>query len=316
MTYLLFLDESGHDHKVVPYEVRGGVALHSSKLWSFIQAMRSCEESAFGCVLSRYGVEIKGSKLLAKKAFKWLGQRSLFDDEARRKYATNFLERGVRQEKPHAFEFAAYGQACIQFANDIFRLLREHQARIFACMIPRGVRKPDSYEAEQFLRKDHVFLLERFFYFLEAEEEDGLLIFDQSDKTLDREFVRRVTRYFVRSYKGRYRAGRVVPVPVFVSSDMVYAIQAADVIIYAVNWGYRRASWHEPGEARDEIKKRFGPWLSALQFRGRLHKKGGTLRVYGIVRVCDPYRSRKAQEKGGNALRATQGSPSAEPPQE
>jgi len=316
MTYLLFLDESGHDHKVMPYEVRGGVAFHSSELWSFIRAMRSCEESAFGCVLSRYGVEIKGSKLLAKKCFKWFRQRPLFDDEARKKYATNFLERGVRQEKPHAFEFAAYGQACIQFANDIFRLLREHQAKIFACMIPRGVRKPDSYEAEEFLRKDHVFLLERFFYFLEAEEEDGLLIFDQTDKTLDREFVRRVTRYFGRSYKGRLRANRVVPVPLFVSSDMAYGVQAADVIIYAINWGYRRASWKESGEARDEIKKPFGPWLSALQFQGRVQKRGKTFRVYGIVRVCDPYRSRKAQKKGGNALGATQGSPSAEPPQE
>ena len=27
MAWLLFLDESGHDHKQMPYEVRGGVAL-------------------------------------------------------------------------------------------------------------------------------------------------------------------------------------------------------------------------------------------------------------------------------------------------
>ena len=314
MTYLLFLDESGHDHKVVPYEVRGGVTLHSSRLWPFIQAMRSCEEAAFGTVLGRYGIEIKGAKLLARKCFKWFNQRQPFDDEARRKYATSFLERGVRREKPHAFEFAAYGQACIKFADAIFRLLREHEAKVFACMIPREVRRPDSYEAKEFLRKDHVFLLERFFYFLEEQQEDGLLIFDQSDKTLDREFVRRVTRYFVRSYKGCYRSGRVVPVPLFVSSDMAYGIQAADVVIYAVNWGYRRDTWEAPGESREEVGKQFGPWLNALQFRGRIQRKGKTRCVYGIFRVCDPYRSRNAQKKGGNALGATQGSPSAEPP--
>ena len=26
MSYLLFLDESGHDHRTMPYEVRGGVS--------------------------------------------------------------------------------------------------------------------------------------------------------------------------------------------------------------------------------------------------------------------------------------------------
>ena len=31
MSYLLFLDESGHDHRTMPYEVRGGVALHASE---------------------------------------------------------------------------------------------------------------------------------------------------------------------------------------------------------------------------------------------------------------------------------------------
>ncbi len=28
MSWLLFLDESGHDHRQLPYEVRGGIALH------------------------------------------------------------------------------------------------------------------------------------------------------------------------------------------------------------------------------------------------------------------------------------------------
>jgi hypothetical protein len=28
MSWLLFLDESGHDHKNTPYEVRGGFAIH------------------------------------------------------------------------------------------------------------------------------------------------------------------------------------------------------------------------------------------------------------------------------------------------
>lgn len=37
MSWLLFMDESGHDHKNMPYEVRGGVAIHAGQLWPFVQ---------------------------------------------------------------------------------------------------------------------------------------------------------------------------------------------------------------------------------------------------------------------------------------
>jgi hypothetical protein len=47
MAWLLFLDESGHDHKQMPYEVRGGVALQDSQLWPFALAMQRLERDAF-----------------------------------------------------------------------------------------------------------------------------------------------------------------------------------------------------------------------------------------------------------------------------
>jgi len=40
MSWLLFLDESGHDHKTTPYEVRGGVAIHAGELWPFVRAVQ------------------------------------------------------------------------------------------------------------------------------------------------------------------------------------------------------------------------------------------------------------------------------------
>ena len=43
MSYFLFMDESGHDHKIAPYEVRGGIAIDIEKLWHFIQEMREKE---------------------------------------------------------------------------------------------------------------------------------------------------------------------------------------------------------------------------------------------------------------------------------
>ena len=46
MSYLLFIDESGHDHRHAPYEVRGGIALHSRKLWPFIRAGERIKKEA------------------------------------------------------------------------------------------------------------------------------------------------------------------------------------------------------------------------------------------------------------------------------
>ena len=56
--WLLFLDESGHDHNQMPYEVRGGVALHVSKLWPFARAVQQPELDAFGAEVMQQEQEI------------------------------------------------------------------------------------------------------------------------------------------------------------------------------------------------------------------------------------------------------------------
>jgi hypothetical protein len=63
MSWLFFIDESGHDHKQCPYEVRGGIALHSKKLWSFVQSMQKLEMQAFGCQVSSFGSELNNHQL-------------------------------------------------------------------------------------------------------------------------------------------------------------------------------------------------------------------------------------------------------------
>ena len=70
MSWLLFLDESGHDHKHCPYEVRGGIAVHASKLWSLVQRLQAAELAAFGANLREYGKEFKGARLLDKDRFR------------------------------------------------------------------------------------------------------------------------------------------------------------------------------------------------------------------------------------------------------
>lgn len=292
MSYLLFMDESGHDHRTMPYEVRGGIALHARELWPFIQDMRAHEEAAFGALLHQCGSEIKGHTLLDRDRIAWAHQAEWLDDEARRKHALSFLNRAVRKETPTRIEFTAYGQACLTLARSLFRLLQDHDAVLFASAIPRGVRPPASCDRADLLRKDHVFLLERYFYFLEAKQEHGLLVMDETEKRADRQFMALLRRYFTRTQAGRYRSSWVVPAPLFVSSDLSYPVQAADVCIYCVNLGFRIEDRGMDAPVRREIADEFAPVLRRIQFRGQGYRDGAVFDTYGIVFVSDPYTAR------------------------
>ena len=62
---------------------------------------------------------------------------------------------------------------------------------------------------------------------------------DEVEKVADRALVRQLEAYFTNTGTGRYRTQWIVPSPFFVASDMIYAMQAADICIYCVNWGFR-----------------------------------------------------------------------------
>lgn len=291
MSWLLFLDESGHDHKSMPYEVRGGVALHAGELWPFVQAVQRLELDAFGADLAQYQKELKGSKLLDKDRFKWAAQGSVMEGEERRKHCRGFLTKGLEKKPPSRLEFTAYGQACLEMARGLFQSLRDRGAVLFAVAIPRTTTKPATYEAEEYLRKDQVFLLERFFYFLEMERQHGLLVMDEVEKTADRHFVRRLQRYLTKAATGRFRSQWIVPSPFFVASDMACPVQAADLCIYCVNWGFRLPALGMDAAVRPEIESEFRPWLDTLQFRGEGYRNGQVFKSYGVAFVPAPYNS-------------------------
>lgn len=297
MSWLLFLDESGHDHRNTPYEVRGGVAFNARDLWPFVQDLQRLELDAFGAVLSQFRKEIKGRTLLNRDRFRWAAQAERMDDEARRKHCRGFLTRGLERRPPTRDEFTAYGQACLEWARGMFELVHSRRGVLFATAVPCSVQKPPTHTAEEFLRKDHVFLLERFFYFLEGRKEHGLIVMDEVDKTEDRRFVRRLEAYFRKTQRGRYRTQWIVPTPFFVASDMTYPVQVADVCVYCVNWGFRLPLRGMNAATRGEIEGEFRPWLDRLQFRGECEQDGVVRDAFGIVYVPDPYEARRAQEK-------------------
>lgn len=292
MSWLLFLDESGHDHRQMPYEVRGGIALHISQLWAFEQGWNRLEQDCFGASLHLYRKEIKGCKLLDNNRRKWAKQCDPMEAEERRKLCRAFLTKGLEKASPSFREFTAYGQACREMALGIMQLLMQHNAVLFASMIPRGAKPPAGFALSEYLRKDHVFLLERYFYHLEAKQEHGLLVMDEVENEADKRFVRQLQRYFTRTNQGRLRSTRVVPAPFFVSSEMTHPVQAADLCIYLLNWGFRKPSIGLDAEAKEELANDYGAWLHRLQYQGSIEMDGQQFRSYGVVFVPDPYAGR------------------------
>ncbi len=293
MAWLLFLDESGHDHRNMPYEVRGGIALHARALPRFVQDFMALEEAAFGTRLALHGKEVKGSKLLERKHFQWARQMHDLPDAERQKAVRRFLSQGAGAPRPSRRDFTAYGQASLRMADGIFDLLDRHGAVLFASLIPRGCRPPPEYRFNHFLRKDHIFLQERFFYFLERERTHGILVMDQTEAKGDIRFVRKLRDYYTKTQTGRYRTQWIVPEPLFVDSSMYPAIQAADLCIYCINWGYREDRWLYRGKLREEIARRYASRLDALQFRGDGCRGGKVFRTRGIVFVPDPFSARE-----------------------
>ena len=290
MSWLLFLDESGHDQKTMPYEVRGGVAIQDRRVWPFVRAVADLELACFGVRLGDFKKEFKGAKLLDGDRIEWGIRDKQQTDAERKRNARAFLSKGLQKTAPSRAEFSGYGQACLEMAQGIFRLLRDHDAKLFAAAIPCGVKSPEDYKATEYLRKDHVFLLERFYHFVRKRQEQGLIVLDQVEEQSDMRFVRKLERYFTKTTKGTQRADWIVPAPLFSSSFLSVPIQAADVCIYCINWGFRRPDWGMDAPTRKDIESRFSGWIRRLENRDRITKADGSPKsLYGICFVPNPY---------------------------
>ena len=128
MAWLFFIDESGHDHKNMPYEVRGGFAIHVGQLWSFAQDVQGLEVHCFGCRLHDHGKEIKGSTLVDRNASDLPGRVKLFRMRAGKRSAAPSSPRAVEaslqagsSSRPMAKPVCTWPGKCSAFLNDIER---------------------------------------------------------------------------------------------------------------------------------------------------------------------------------------------------
>lgn len=247
----LFLDESGTDHKTTPYEVIGGIALPQRHLWQYVVALKDAQRSRFGGVLHDLapGFETKGSSLLSRDKFRKAAWRRSYTDDERRSLCCDLFHKNARGLAAEASELAALGQACLGYASDVLRLALQYEAKVFASIVSHSAPQPAS---SIHLRRDLSFLFERYFYYLDSLPADtrGLIVFDDIDAQCFRR-LRQVDRYFLRTQRGQEWSRRIIPEPFFVRSGLTTGVQAADLVIYILNWAHRFGNMD--GEVRAEL---------------------------------------------------------------
>jgi hypothetical protein len=232
--------------------------------------------------------EIKAKKFLKTKVFRLAAQKQLTHLTAlqRAEAAKACLLKGASATQD---ELTAIAQAKLAYVEQVLALCSKYGCKVFATIL---LDKPERNElTDSYLRRDYIYLFERFFYFLEDSEtkQQGLVVFDELDKPGSFTIITQMDRYFKNTAKGIQRASLVIPEPFFVHSDLTTGIQIADLIAYIISWGLRLK----------EMEKANRPELSRLvQLVKRM--------CYVTERVFDSKRQKTSsitvvQNKKGNA---------------
>ncbi|MBI2825948.1 MAG: DUF3800 domain-containing protein [Planctomycetia bacterium] len=289
---LLFIDESGHNESGTPCEVLAGVAIAEDALWNLVRAIRSVEKEHFGDYLRNLlSGEIKGRRLLKRKRFK-IAKRSvaIAPDDSKR-LANSLLvkgkaarDEGLASSGETLSEMVAYSREVLAFVHDVLDIAASYSVQVFASVTDPRSPRPGAGQ----LRKDYVYLFERYFYFLETlpPRDRGLIVFDELEKSQSHILVQQMAAYFLGTETGRYRSSRIVPEPFFVHSDLTTGVFLADLAAYIIGWGWRTSRMTQP--ARQELRP-YATKLHDMQFHGDKPKAGGegVWQLHGIVYMDD-----------------------------
>ncbi|MFT3827645.1 MAG: DUF3800 domain-containing protein [Chitinophagaceae bacterium] len=260
MAYFLFIDESGQDHHDSPYEVLAGVSMLDKDLWTFIRSAHDLELAHFGRMYREENNEIKATRFLKKKTFRLASQLPPIPLAERTILAKEALDNGANITQR---QLTALAQAKLEYVHQIFELCQRFRCRIFASIIcdPSIIPKD-----KDMLRKDYIYLFERFYYFLEdkPDEPRGIVVFDELDKSASHLLLDQMDKYFKKTAKGRYRASLIIPEPFFVHSDLTTGIQIVDFVAYILSWNFRMGKLNKP--AREELDS-YMEQLKSLRYK-------------------------------------------------
>jgi hypothetical protein len=239
MAWFLFIDESGQDRSLAPYEVLAGVAIKDEHLWGLVQEIHNAEVAHFGRRYSNGARELKGKKILKQKVFRHARLDSMVLPHEVPIFAKEALDNGgTNNSQRHLMALAL---AKIAYVTDVFSICLNYGCKIFASIVDIDAPRTEGSG----LRKDYGYLFERFFYFLEDYSSEsgwahhGALVFDELEKSRSHILIDQAHRYFKDTATGRQRASLIIPEPFFVHSDLTTGVQIADLAAYCLNWAFR-----------------------------------------------------------------------------
>lgn len=301
MAFVLVADESGYDGRESPYAVLAGVVVELRRIWPLITAIQQLEVEHFGARLTKGTAEFKAKKLLKAKTFKFAGQKPDFARADRRVLVQEFLHYGelARQGQSHPpptkGHFTALGQAKLSFVDDVLKLCRDQRVQVVASVLPPDAPRPS---ANSFLRKDYAYLFESFYNILDEAPlaRHGLIVFDELDHTQCHLLVSQMDHYFKETAKGKLRASRILPEPLFVHSELTTLVQVADLVAYIISWGFRLPRMDRA--ARPELAP-FAKHVKALRHRYKRTER------WSVSYITDLRPRAQKKEKAEPSLRQT-----------
>ncbi len=280
MAWFLFVDESGHDRLASPYEVLAGVAIRDHVLRELIARLHDAEVASFGGRYSDGRRELKGSVLLKRKVFRHGALHAELDLADLPALACAALDDGARA---NARMLKALAVAKLDYVAAVFDTCARFGCRAFASIVEIDAQPT----AGRGLRKDYAYLFERFFYFLEdnASDEQGIVVFDELEKSKSHLLIDQMHRYFEETAVGRHRASRIIPEPFFVHSDLTTGVQIADLLAYVISWGFRMPRMTKP--ARAELAP-FARQIARLRYRAVRERLGNPeFEIWSFARIAD-----------------------------
>ena len=160
MSWLLFIDESGHDRSASPYEVLAGVAIQDRTVREVIAKLHEAETRWFGRRYSDGRRELKGKVLLKRKVFRHQALNAEVDAVDIPALARAALDDGASADVQM---LKALALAKVNYVASVFEICAQLGCRAFASIVETDAQPT----AGDGLRKDYAYLFERFFYFLE-----------------------------------------------------------------------------------------------------------------------------------------------------
>ena len=137
MSWLLFMDESGHDHKQMPYEVRGGIALQDKSVAVHYVLSRVLKKtvSAFDWQTSRRNSKAQNCSTKTESSGPNRNRRK--EAKSGNEMRGRSFPKGCRRNRNRRDEFTWLRSSLPRIGTRYFSLLRDHDAKLFASVIPR-----------------------------------------------------------------------------------------------------------------------------------------------------------------------------------